>query len=88
MPTRKPRMVAAIHPQKDTKRVFNKPTKYTFKCVSVDLKSKKGEKLISKPAGILKNLQPVAIFLFSRLYAVVLTRKYIPKANKPTTNTW
>jgi hypothetical protein len=39
--------------------------------VSVDLKSMKGEKLISNPAGSVRNLQPVAIFLFSRLYAVV-----------------
>ena len=38
IPTKKPRIVAAIHPQKETKSVFKTPTKYTSKCVSVDLK--------------------------------------------------
>ena len=46
--------------------------------MSVDLKSIKGEKLISNPAGSVRNLQPVAIFLISRLYAVVWTiKKYL-----------
>ena len=56
--------------------------------MSVDLNSKKGEKLISKPAGFWRKLQPVAIFLYSKLYAVVLTIKNIPNANKPITNVW
>jgi hypothetical protein len=43
--------------------------------VSVDLKSIKGEKLISNPAGSDRNLQPVAIFRFSKLYPVVWTIK-------------
>ena len=60
-----------MHPQKETKRVFKTPTKYTSKCVSVDLKLIKGEKLISNPAGSVRNLHPVAMFLFSKLYAVV-----------------
>ena len=67
IPTRKPRIVAAIQPQKETNKVFNTPTKYTSKWVSVDLKLINGEKLISNPAGSERNLQPVAIFLFSKL---------------------
>ena len=67
MPTKKPRIVAAMQPQNETNNVFNTPTKYTSRCVSVDLKSIKGEKLISNPAGSVRNLQPVAIFLFSKL---------------------
>ena len=56
--------------------------------MSVDLKSIKGEKLISNPAGSVRNLQPVAMFLFSRLYAVVWTIKKIPSAKSPITRVW
>ena len=88
IPTKKPRIVAAIQPQNETNNVFKTPTKYTSKCVSVDLKSINGEKLISKPAGSVRKRQPVAMFLFSKLYAVVWTIKKIPSAKSPTTKVW
>ena len=43
---------------------------------------------MSKPAGLFKNPNPVAMFLFSKLYAVVLTINQIANAKKPITNVW
>ena len=54
--------------------------------MSVDLKSIKGEKLISNPAGSVRNLQPVAIFLYSKLYAVVWTTKKMGGLKPPVLN--